>query len=225
MKSIIKSIFQKGGNKELILHPNINHDKKYIFIHIPKNAGTSIYKSLGMTEPNHSQYIDYSNALGSEINQYFTFCIARNPFDRFVSLYNYAKMEESYYHSSINPEKTIYGKHMDYDLLKNKNLNQCAQHLINGDLRHDTVKNHWQPQSNWILNKEGENKVKYIGKLEDLDLQIMNLNNILNINIENKKLNTSVRKDKSYREIIDNKTREILEYFYKNDLDLFNYHF
>lgn len=54
---------------------------KFDYIHIPKCAGTSIVKALGLKGCKHKRS---SESLGG-----FTFAFVRNPFDRLVSSHNY----------------------------------------------------------------------------------------------------------------------------------------
>ena len=107
--------------------PNISYSSKFIFIHVPKNAGTSIHKSVGLDKSIHVTLKQYIKLLGKEqYESMFSFAFVRNPFSRFISLYNYARMDESYYHSAIKPEEAIYGKHMDCDSLKNASIEDAA---------------------------------------------------------------------------------------------------
>ena len=71
----------------------INHEHKFIFLHIPKNAGTSIAKALnrqcGVTEPYESFRI-HSDDFDKKIwKEYFVFTFVRNPFARMWSQYIY----------------------------------------------------------------------------------------------------------------------------------------
>ncbi len=94
----------------------ISHSKKFIFVHIQKNAGTTItiyldkylnYQDMviGATEfgekiqpffkkkynlQKHSHAKRIKAVTGDEVwNNYFSFSFVRNPWDRMVSLYNY----------------------------------------------------------------------------------------------------------------------------------------
>lgn len=96
----------------------ISNTKNYIFIHIPKCAGTSVTRSLaphcgwkdqilGSTEfgagiesaykkkfglEKHSTVRDVISTIGEEVwSEYFTFTFVRNPFSRIVSWYTYAE--------------------------------------------------------------------------------------------------------------------------------------
>ena len=81
----------------------IVEDKKCVFLHIPKCAGSSIEKALGdiPTEELHAKNngefkykINYQHAFPDEIpnlDQYWSFCFVRNPWDRMVSYYEHMR--------------------------------------------------------------------------------------------------------------------------------------
>lgn len=59
----------------------INPDKKFIFIHIPKTAGSSMELVFGGCD--HETIYDYNTNVN--IDNYYKFCFVRNPFDRLIS--------------------------------------------------------------------------------------------------------------------------------------------
>lgn len=199
--------------------------KEVIFIHIPKNAGTSVGRFLGNDNPTHIKAFELikQNNLDFFKNKY-SFGIVRNPFDRFLSLYNYSRMEISFYHNNLNPKESRFGIHLDYDLLKNANVNQCAKFLEEGKLKHDTRWNQWQPQYTWLFDESGEkqlvDRIYNLEKIEDLQKDLMKMG-YRDDPFPN--INCSINQD--YTNVLDFETRSILENFYKNDLELFNYTF
>lgn len=224
----MKWSFQKKKESVRKEFDNISNDLNYIFIHIPKNAGTAISKSLQIETSRHYTVKEYIDMLGEKkYNSMYSFAFIRNPFSRFVSLYNYARMEESYYHSSINPDKAIYGKHMDYDTLKNASLEAAATLLVEGKLLHNPPHNQWKPQATWLKDHQGELNVKYLGRFEDIALHARNIHkNIGTITSPHvPKINTSSIGSDDYRKIINSNTRSMLESYYQEDLDTFNYDF
>lgn len=199
--------------------------KELLFIHIPKNAGTSINSLLGQDYPSHIKASEIVEENGQNFLQnFFSFGIVRNPFERFLSLYNYARMEISYYHNNLFPEKSIYGKHLDYDLLKSASIAECAIYLKEGKLKHDEAWNHWNPQITWLYDNEN-NKclVDKIYRLENLDELKRDLNRRGFKFKTFPNLNQSKRHN--YQDLIDLKSRKILEDYYKDDLEIFNYEF
>ena len=80
----------------------INHEKKLIFIHIPKNAGTSIIKAMGFENictGVENLYMDksiekYKEHYQDYWNDYTKFTSIREPIDRFISAYKFARMKD-----------------------------------------------------------------------------------------------------------------------------------
>jgi len=224
MGKIVKSIFKP----KTLGADNISYKNNFIFIHIPKNAGTSVSKGLNINISHHNTVQEYVSLLGEKkYNNMFSFAFVRNPFSRFISLYNYARLEESYYHSSINPDKAIYGKHMDYELLKNASIEEAANYLIEGKLVHNPPHKQWLPQNFWLKGVDGGLNVKYLGRFEDLNFHLRNIYEIIGIPFTEKleRINTSTESNIPYSNLINARTRSILEDFYKEDLETFNYNF
>ncbi len=206
---------------------NVNHQYRFIFIHIPKNAGTSMGSTLGFKGTSHATADQVKKKLSrKQFESYFIFTIVRNPWDRFLSLYNYARLEESYYHSAINPKKAVHGKHLDYDILKNASLKDCARLLIKGQLRHDLTWNHWEQQYNWVFDDGGNRLVNYIGRFEDLKKSYEEITIKTGIPSSTiPMINKSQEYKKAYQEYYDIETREIIADYYRKDIEVFKYTF
>jgi len=68
----------------------ISHDHKAIFVHIPKNAGISISRSLEMPVTGHGTLSQLLRGKPAP-EGYYTFSVVRNPWDRLVAAYLYMK--------------------------------------------------------------------------------------------------------------------------------------
>lgn len=71
----------------------IHHEKKLIFVHIPKNAGTYVEKYLNLYNDNDASWFYYKKNYPSEWEEYKKFCVVRNPMTRFLSCCKYYLME------------------------------------------------------------------------------------------------------------------------------------
>ncbi len=198
----------------------INHKHKFLFIHIPKTAGRSIEKyfhSVGIYADDEagkykdvtgSQYDetliephllpqDYLDIYGESILSYFWFCFVRNPFERAVSEYFYS-LDKKLINSSFE------------------------QFLEKKEIKNYTYKNHELKQLDFILN---EKKIfDFIGRFEnfkpDFNLLLKKLDlpykDCPHINQSN---------HVNYRNYYNEKTRNFISVYYKEDLSYFNYGF
>ena len=192
----------------------INHEKKLIFIHIPKNAGTSIIKAMGV----ENLYIDktieeYKKHYKDYWNDYTKFTSIRDPIDRFISAYKFARMKESGWFSATGEEGLE--KHDHYDLCNSMDINEYTSYIYKNPKKF----NRWIiPQTFHILNKDDEIEINYYVRYENLleDLKKIGIDGIEKLNsskVENDKLIQLTRKSK-------NMLYEIYDIDYQN----FSYH-
>ena len=200
-----------------------------IFVRIPKNASTSIFNHLGdlnlvkkheksfekflnnkvyrgWFSPTHAKPDEIHTILGNMVHNYMSFAVARNPYDRMVSMYHFA---------SKNKLNNIYGipKEPSFkefceilsDKYDNKDKNFIAIH----------------PQSDWL---EGAFKPNFILKFERLNKDFAKMLNECGV----KHINPSLPKDNSskrghYRDYFDHQSRKITEKIFEKDFDKFKY--
>jgi hypothetical protein len=217
--SRFRTLLARGSVRE---PGNVNHDQRFVFIHIPKCAGTSLSHALGIERSTHSTYRQYAGILGDAVGDYFVFTIVRNPWARFLSLYDYARMTRSHYHDAVDPKKALYGKHLDYELLKDASLAECARFLVEGRLRHDRAWNHWRPQSTWLQDDRGEVEVDFVGRVEEMEVAVAEISARLGLSLEVPRLNVS-GESRGYRDAYDGETRRIVERHYAEDIERFGY--
>ena len=191
----------------------ISYDKKFIFVHINKTAGTSMEKALAdygvkkleekgdlkfelnYNQSQHFNCDEYKKYLGSEYDDYFKFTVVRNPFDRVVSYY---------YGGAI--QKGLNFKDWVVDRYLNENYKDY--------IRMYSDYTHW-------FDKDEMNCVL---KFENLDQDFIKLKETLDLNCELGKAN--VNKSRThYRDYYDDKTKDIIENHFEKELNAFQYKF
>lgn len=191
----------------------INHEKKLIFIHIPKNAGTSIIKAMGVENLFMDKSIkEYKEHYGDYWNEYKKFTVVREPIDRFISAYKFARMDESGWFSATGEEGLE--KHHHYELCNEMNINEYISYLYKNPEKF----NRWiSPQTFIITNENGEREIDYYVRYENLleDLQKIGIDKI-------EKLNSSKIKDKNTIELTK-KSKNMLYQIYDIDYQNFSY--
>ena len=180
----------------------INHKHKYIFIHIPKTAGSSIESFLNPSikcttngdtflKNKHESAVFYNTRDPNCFSKYFKFTFVRNPWDMVVSRYFYRKTKQS-------------------------NFNISIKDFLLGNF-------------NWIkyfnsLSIDGKICVDFIGKFENLEQDFGIVCD--RIGIPRQKLpHRNKSNHKHYTEYYDDETHEIVAKTYAKDIEYFGYKF
>ena len=181
-------------------------------VHIPKNAGTSIEICLGMEESGHGDWEHYAEKFPSEWEEYRSFSVLRDPVDRFVSSYNYATMENSYWHSTDPSIDSEYGKHIDYDTCSKYDINELIAPWLAGDieLQHPS----WCHQYTWIM-KDNLVAVDYLASFKNIADAISIL--VPSVKLDKINSSTSKRSDR-----LTDENKKLIEKYYDFDCDLYS---
>jgi hypothetical protein len=191
----------------------INHEKKLIFIHIPKNAGTSIIKAMGVENLYMDKTIEeYKEHYQEYWNEYTKFTVVRDPIDRFISAYKFARMKESGWFSATGEEQLE--KHIHYELCNELDINGYVKYVYYNKKEY----NRWIiPQTFIISNRDNEIEVDYYVRYENL------LKDLKKIGIENiEKLNPSKIDDDKLIQLTE-KSKQMLYKIYDTDYENFSY--
>ena len=195
------------------------HEKKCIFIHIPKTAGTSIEQFLREKNKNDLEFIGLKNnrsmqhyraielkiQLGYIFNLYYKFSIIRNPYDRLLS---------EYYWTPIPNVGYKYGK------TKFEFLNYVTDVIKNNKIFENKYNDHFIPQ--YLFLYQGKKLlVDQIFKYEDLEWVENYLKKKLNIDNNLPFLNKS--KLNIEKEDWNPRQKERIYKLYKPDFLIFNY--
>jgi len=195
----------------------ISHDLKCVFIHIPKCAGTSVYKTLKLNflGSGHTPASKRSEFLDKG---YFSFSFVRNPWDRIASSYRYFR--------SMQPEDRWYKG--------NEKLSNFAKELSFNDFVHmvpefqkmmtrekGSVRSgiHFQPFSYFL-----DRPVDFIGKMENINRDYIKICSKLNTRIKPlKKVNTT--NSFNYQDHYTKESRNLVYNLYYKDIEQYNYKF
>lgn len=195
----------------------INHEKKFIFIHIPKTGGSSIVKFFrdNNIKSDSTSGFPHRETITPEIieQNYYVFAFHRNPWDRMVSLWKYwtkINVQKNtilqHYPESISFPGFCYNlRNIFIDLLprleKIHVMNQC---LLNGHSKD--------------LN------VTFWGRFSHLEDDFKIVCDTLNIPFNGlPKINRSKHKD--YKEYYDDNLKQFVAKLYEQDIDTFKYTF
>ena len=193
------------------------HEKKCIFIHIPKTAGTSIEQFIRDNGSNNLLFIGVRNNRSLQhltayelkmmipyiYKQYYKFSIVRNPYDKLLSEY--------YWNPSIN---------IGYKKGKSKKdfLKNVIEIVQNKKYFNDIYNDHFIPQYNFLFYK---NKLllNQLFKYEDLEWVSSFLKKKLKITRNFPYLNRNDIEKEGWNE----DEKEIIYNLYKNDFLYFGY--
>ncbi len=222
-----KSLSKLWEKSSLLTHPFTQIKQGFVFIHVPKTAGTSVREALGIKATEgmeaHSRARDVLPFIRLVAPELISVAFTRNPYTRFLSLYNFARMDESFYFSSTERGDAPCGRHPDYDTLSNKSLEECAELLIQGKIGDPSVRTHiWHPQVEWLTDRNGKMTIDFIGRVESLDADLQRLKELHGIASQpvpmiNKSSQSGAPPKFSRRAIT------LVQLYYKRDFEMLGY--
>jgi hypothetical protein len=200
----------------------IDHTKKMIFVHIPKNAGESIEKCLGGYGDKkklwgiekgvvlqHLKACELQEKIGDQVfNDYFKFTFVRNPFSKCLSEYFW---EKTYLNESLNFNDWVKLKLGDL-------INQSENNTTTLRQKHNLE------QYKFIYDASDNCLVDFIGRFEKLqeDFDLI----CDKIGVPRQQLpHKNKSKHKHYTEYYEDEIREIVEKKYEQDIEYFGYEF
>ncbi len=206
----------------------ISDKYNFIFIHVPKNAGTSIHKALAMHSNLACRYqnapgmyylkkltgnnatlsifdthIEVARArkiIGKRWDKYVSFAVVRNPYDRAVSRFHYFKGRPDLY------------EHDRYEA-----TDSFRQHIM--EMSDQT----WNDRQSFYLESEGQIGVTDLLRFEQLESdwkKLMEKIGLKNITLAFK--NRSER-DTDFMKYYDSETIRKVNEIYKREFELFDY--
>jgi hypothetical protein len=204
---------------------------QFIYVHIPKNAGTSIRKKIkniydfvivDAHDIKNQQYPRKIISIGhvpfshySEQEKLISF--VRNPVSRCISMFYYHKLHQKF--SDINVFiNHIYNDKQIVNFIRNKTHPTINSYLLKSK-RNTNVSFSWKCQTYWISSD-----IYFIGKIETLEEDLKKLCDKLNCTYVYNKINFNINSNKPQGKIyISEETKQKIYEIYKEDFDNFNY--
>lgn len=226
-----------------------SHEHKFIYVHIPKSAGTFIkHYLLSNIEPeyesnqNQQDYDDKyrttcERALSGivqdvpEYKDYFKFTIVRNPFDRVVSMYTYLggwKFDYFIENNIDSPMMPYVQKFHDYYI--NDDFEGFIDYAYNKGNIKKFHAGYYEPYVNRI--KIGQTiALDQFYKIEDMATCLRDLSKHFGFSKDKgfndwrQNSSSEYKKKKSYKDYYTADTRDIVSDHFVEDLNYFNYAF
>ena len=199
-------------------NPLINLKDNFIFIHIPKNAGTSFRLQNNIEERAHIPIKRYYYFNKLKTRKLIKIAIIREPVDRFKSSF-------SYVYSNINSPYMKKYKKLFYQYKINNFYSFCEQFLSNKIFRNKLMNmTHFLGQYFWIENNN-EVITDFLIDYCNIENDIKNLNLLFNLNIKFSKTtkhNNTNYKNKILDNHYDDLILKIVEQFYSKDKTIYS---
>ena len=189
-----------------------HNDPKFLFVHLPKNAGSSVTKVLANyigvdreeLRPQKYKFIyarDIPKVLDNKQDDYFIFSVVRNPWERTVSYFHYLQQI----------------RQPPHNLDKNVKFSNCVRGGGHRGL---------QTQMSQLADEFPCNvsrHIDYIARLERLGEEWPKVCEKMGIQCD--MMHDKKSKHQHYSDYYDQFTKDIIYKFYKNDVDCLNYEF
>lgn len=211
---MLKKALLKGVslyNQALFPYTPASLKRKFIFIHIPKAAGTAVRVALGEPERGrrHLPWWVYQQASPKKFQEFYKFAFVRDPLDRAFSGYKYLK-------SGGNQMDDLSAA--EY-LMKYKSFNDFVEgELLNGGMIYHPV---FRPQSWYLCDWKGEVQVDYVGRFESMAAGFESVAHKLQLEKFNG-LSVVNKSSSTHEEFSDGCKKAILE-VYRDDYKFFAY--
>lgn len=202
----------------------ISHTHRFIFVHIPKNAGNSVNRFFGVDWQNHMDIRRYQAELPRAVfADYFKFAIVRNPWERLFSDYNYQLKKSRAKNTKlfIYDERGLRRNFAAWVEAAFSNPTSYAPADWGGSVSPGIHR--WSPQLDWITI-DGERRLDFIARLENLreDFAVVCRHlglPALRLPHRNRRLHWH------YSRYYDNTTRDLVAGYYARDIEIFRYDF
>jgi hypothetical protein len=192
---------------------NLYRKAGLIFIHIPKSAGTTVAHEVLGKRAGHFSAAELIDLMGwDEFHSFFSFTVVRNPYDRLVSAYHYARQGGG---SKGSVRKlAAYGSE-EFETFETF----IRKWLVHQDVQSLPII--FRPQYQFVCNEQKEVLVHYVAHAEHLDELSDMLVKTVDLTTDFHQLNVTERKH--YAAYYTDDLRKIVYDLYALDFEIFGY--
>lgn len=219
--------------------------ERYIFIHIPKTAGTSLSHAMkncnkcsvtpftckdaeGVihTMTTHSTARDISRAVGRELfEKYLSFSVVRNPWDRLVSFYYFKILSAKQRASGSRRQRSaeyMEREQQEIEQMLDLGFNNWVLSL-DSDIQQYAENEALDPQVKWVCDDAGQLMVTRVLYYENLARDVSRLAGKISMQFSPIRGNSS--KHEPWWQLYDEDAFEFVKTRYAEDLEAFNYQY
>jgi len=213
----------------------ISHGRKYIFVHIPKTGGTALSLALeGRAKKDdiligdtpkavqrrrrlkgvqssgrlwkHSRLTDiYGLVTQAEIEDFFTFTLVRNPWDRMVSYYHWLR-DQTFDHPAV-----MLAQRLDFSGFLNDEHTKLTMRAA--------------PYGHYMWDQNGVERCDLFIRLEHLEQDLAPLQTHLGFDLGHVPIANASRRDADYRSYYSDVDADVLADICAEDIARFSYRF
>nr|WP_163503651.1 sulfotransferase family 2 domain-containing protein [Halomonas socia] len=187
-----------------------------IYIHVPKAAGTSLNKAIYGRTLGHYTATEIQVQFPKLFSKAFVFSFVRNPWDRVLSAYRFAKVGKTDSMGMYRPEQYQIPEFESFERFLFEWL--AKQNL-------DKIDFVFQPQSRFVVGKHGGLLTDYMGKVERLEADIKYVESVLGKRINVGRENITSEKIDYRSAYVNDDMVELVRSLYRKDVDKFDYTF
>lgn len=212
----------------------ISEKYKFVFLHIPKSAGSSVREMLIDADKDCIHYLPIQHIKNDNLNEkldgFFKFCFIRNPWERMVSMFFYAIKEKEYLKdlklkiesSKIEYQKKIFCEWMFENVFRSGICKSDFPFVSNTSEK--TYNLNRESQMTWVYDINGNVGVDFIGNVSNIDEDWRKICDSIGLEYSKlKRINTTKHRD--YSEYYNEKSFNFVHEYFNDDIRYFDYRF